>query len=205
MFYDPREGLKPDPLTHNPVNALVAPRPIGWIGTSAADGNVNLAPYSYFNVFAADPPSVAFGPSSKDAEGTPKDSLANVREVPEFTVSIVSRKLADQMNQTSADYERGVSEFEQTGLTTAGSRLVTPPHVGEAQAVLECRVFDIHPLPRRSGGKQSHLVVGEVIGIHIDDGLIVDGKGDTLAFEQVSRLGYFDYSVVNNLFEMPRP
>ena len=125
MFYDPREDLKPDPLTHNPVNALVAPRPIGWIGTSAADGNVNLAPFSYFNVFAADPPSVAFGPSSKDAEGTPKDSLANVREVPEFTVSIVSRKLADQMNQTSADYERGVSEFEQTGLTTAGSRLVT--------------------------------------------------------------------------------
>ena len=205
MFYDPRVDLKPAPLKHNPFNALVAPRPIGWIGTQAGDGTVNLAPYSYFNAFASDPPVVAFAPNSKDSAGLSKDTLANLREVPEFTCSIVSLGLAEQMNQSSADYAAELSEFSQANLTTGSSRLIRPPYVAEAKAVLECAVYAIHSLPSRDGGRQSHLVIGEVIGIHIDDALIVEGKIDTLALAQVARLGYHDYSSVDKTFELLRP
>ena len=147
MFYDPRENLRPAPLTHNPINALVAPRPIGWIGSLSAAGEENLAPFSYFNVFSADPPVVAFAPNAKQSDGGPKDTLANVRAVPEFTASIVSEPLAQQMNETSRVLDHGVSEFAAAGLTAAPSTNVRPPHVGEALAVLECVVFDIVALP----------------------------------------------------------
>ncbi len=205
MFYDPRQDLKPPPLGHNPLNALVAPRPIGWIATVSSAGEVNLAPFSYFNAFSADPPVVGFAPNAKPATDGPKDSLANVREVPEFTVSIVSVELAAAMNETSRAVPRGVSEFELAGLSAAPSRMVRPPHVGEARGVLECRVVQIVELPSRPGGRGSHLVLGEVVGVHIDDALIRSGRVDTLALRPVSRLGYFDYSVVESLFEMPRP
>jgi len=205
MFYDPRDNPRPAPLTHNPLNALVAPRPIGWIGSLSAAGEENLAPFSYFNAFSAEPPVVAFAPNAKQGGGGPKDTLANVREVPEFTASIVSEALALRMNETSRVLARGVSEFAAAGLTAAASRLVRPPHVGEALAVLECRVFDIVALPTQSGGRGSHLVIGEVIGIHIDDALIENGKVNTLALHHVARLGYFDYTIVRELIEIPRP
>ncbi|MDH3640721.1 MAG: flavin reductase family protein [Gammaproteobacteria bacterium] len=205
MFYDPRENVRPAPLTHNPINALVAPRPIGWIGSLSVAGKENLAPFSYFNVFSADPPVVAFAPNAKQSDGGPKDTLANVRAVPEFTASIVSEPLVQQMNETSRVLDHGVSEFAQAGLTSAPSSKVRPPHVGEALAVLECVVFDIVALPARQGGRGSHLVIGEVIGIHIDDALIVEGKLQTLGLQQVARLGSFDYTVVRELFEIPRP
>jgi flavin reductase (DIM6/NTAB) family NADH-FMN oxidoreductase RutF len=191
-------------LRFNPVNALVAPRPIGWIGTLSADGHANLAPFSYFNVFSANPPVVGFAPNEAPGGG-PKDTLANVREVTEFTVSIVGRDLAEAMNESSRVLPRGESEFERAGLTAAPSRDVTPPHVGEARAVLECRVVQIVPLPARAAGRGSHLVIGAVVGIHIDDALIVDGRVDVLGIAPVARLGYLDYSVVTSLFEMPRP
>jgi flavin reductase (DIM6/NTAB) family NADH-FMN oxidoreductase RutF len=205
MFYDPRDNPRPAPLTHNPLNALVAPRPIGWIATLSATGDENLAPFSYFNAFSADPPVVAFAPNAKQSDGGPKDTLANVRAVPEFTASIVSAPLAQQMNESSRVLDHGVSEFAAAGLTAAPSTNVRPPHVGEALAVLECVVFDIVALPAREGGRGSHLVLGEVIGIHIDDELIVEGRLDTLGLQQVARLGYFDYTVVRELFEIPRP
>lgn len=205
MYYDPRIDLRPAPLAHNPLNALVAPRPIGWIGTISATGEENLAPYSYFNAFSADPPVVGFAPNAMASGDGAKDSLSNVRDVGEFTVSIVSADLAEAMNQTSAPLPRGESEFRHARLTSAPSRAVRPPHVGEARAVLECRVFDIVELPARTGGRHSHLVLGEVIGIYIDDALIRDGRVDVLALKPLSRLGYFDYSVVESLFEMRRP
>jgi flavin reductase (DIM6/NTAB) family NADH-FMN oxidoreductase RutF len=205
MFYEPRVDLKPPPLRHNPLNALVAPRPIGWIGTVTADGAMNLAPFSYFNAFSADPPVVGFAPNAKPGADDAKDTLANVREVGEFTVSIVSAELAAAMNETSRDVPRGDSEFALAGLTAAPSRMIRPARVGEARAALECVVVQIVALPARPGGRASHLVLGEVIGIHIDDALIRDGRVDTLALRQVSRLGYFDYSVVESLFDMPRP
>ena len=205
MFYDPRLNVRPAPLTHNPINALVAPRPIGWIGSLSAAGEENLAPFSYFNVFSAEPVVVAFAPNAKQSDGGPKDTLANVRAVGQFTASIVSEPLAVQMNETSRVLAHGVSEFVAAGLTAAPSTNVTPPHVGAALAVLECQVFDIIALPQKPGGRGSHLVLGEVVGIHIDDAVIVDGRIDTLALQQVARLGYFDYTVVRELFEMPRP
>ncbi|MEQ8858964.1 MAG: flavin reductase family protein [Pseudomonadales bacterium] len=205
MFYDPRLDPRPPPLTHNPLNALVAPRPIGWIGTMSAAGALNLAPFSYFNAFSADPPVVAFAPNAKPAGEDVKDTLANLREVPEFTVSVVSEDLAQAMNETSRPVPRGTSEFGLASLTPAPSRQVRPAHVGEARAVLECTVFQILALPSRPGGRVSHLVIGEVVGIHIDDALIRNGRVDTLALRQVARLGYLDYSVVESLFEMPRP
>jgi flavin reductase (DIM6/NTAB) family NADH-FMN oxidoreductase RutF len=204
MYYDPRVDPRPAPLTHNPLNALVAPRPIGWIGTLSASGAENLAPFSYFNAFSADPPVVGFAPNEKPPGG-PKDTLANVREVPEFTVSVVSAELAEAMNATSAVLPAGASEFRHAGIGSATSRAVRPPHVAQARAVLECRVFDIIALPSRPGSRGSHLVLGEVVGIHIDDALIRNGRVDVLALRPVSRLGYFDYSVVDALFEMRRP
>jgi flavin reductase (DIM6/NTAB) family NADH-FMN oxidoreductase RutF len=204
MFYDPRDNSRPAPLTHNPINALVAPRPIGWIGTMSAQGHENLAPFSYFNVFSADPPVVGFAPNAKQPGG-PKDTLANVREIPEFTASIVSEHLVQQMNETSRVLDHGVSEFVIAGLTPAASTNIRPPHVGEALAVLECQVFDIITLPASKDGRGSHLVLGEVIGIHIDDALIIDGVLDTLGLAQVARLGNFDYTVVRELIEIPRP
>jgi flavin reductase (DIM6/NTAB) family NADH-FMN oxidoreductase RutF len=205
MYYDPRIDVRPAPLAHNPLNALVSPRPIGWIGTLSADGEENLAPFSYFNAFSADPPLVGFAPNAKASGDGAKDSLANVRAVPEFTVSIVSADLAEAMNRTSAVLPHGDSEFRHAALTSAPSRGVRPPYVGEARAALECRVFDIVSLPARPGGRHSHLVLGEVVGIYIDDALIRDGRVDVLALKPVSRLGYFDYSVVESLFEMRRP
>jgi flavin reductase (DIM6/NTAB) family NADH-FMN oxidoreductase RutF len=205
MFYDPRETPRPEPLGHNPITALVAPRPIGWIGSLSADGRENLAPFSFFNAFSADPPVVAFAPNEKQGSGGPKDTLANVRSVPEFTASIVSEALAAQMNESSRVLPHGISEFVKAGLTPAASRMVAPPHVGEALAALECRVFDVIELPGRSNGRRSHLVIGEVVGIHIDDGIIVDGRIDSLALAQLARLGYYEYTVVRELIEIPRP
>jgi len=205
VFYDPREGVKAPGLGHNPLNALVGPRPIGWITTLDGAGRANLAPFSYFNAFSADPPVVGFAPNAKGAEGEAKDTLANVREVAEFTVNVVSAELAEAMNATSRAVPRGVDEFALAGLTARPSRQVRPPHVGEARAVLECTVASIVALPSRPGGRASHLVIGEVVGIHIDDALIRDGRVDTLALRQVARLGYLDYSRVESLFQMPRP
>ncbi|MGE0622151.1 MAG: flavin reductase family protein [Pseudomonadales bacterium] len=204
MFYDPREDLRPAPLTHNPLNALVAPRPIGWIGSVSAAGVRNLAPFSYFNAVSADPPVVVFAPNSRP-NAQDKDTLANVRETGEFTVSIVSAPLARAMNETSREADPEVDEFELAGLTAAPSRLVRPCRVGEARAALECTVWRIVALPARPGGRASHLVIGKVVGIHIDDALIVDGRVDTAALDPLSRLGYFDYGTLGELFEMPRP
>lgn len=205
MFYDPRHDLRPAPLTHNPLNALVAPRPIGWIGSISAEGEENLAPFSYFNAFSADPPIVGFAPNARAGGDRPKDTLANVIAVPEFTASIVSEPLARLMNETSRDLPAGESEFRAAGIASAPSRLVRPPHVRDARAVLECRVIDIVTLPAGRDGRGSHLVIGEVVGIHIDDALIRDGRVDTLALAPVARLGYFDYCVVTSSFEMRRP
>jgi flavin reductase (DIM6/NTAB) family NADH-FMN oxidoreductase RutF len=204
VFYDPRLTLRPAPLTHNPLNALVAPRPIAWVSTLSATGVPNLAPFSYFNAFSADPPVVGFAPNAKEGGGA-KDSLVNVRALGEFTVSIVTAELATVMNETSRAVPHDVNEFELAGVRAAPSRLVGPPRVAASPAALECVVADILELPTRPGGRASHLVIGEVVGIHIDDAVIRDGRVDPLALRQLSRLGYFDYASVEGVFEMLRP
>ena len=205
MFYDPRHELKPSPLTYNPFNALVAPRPIGWISSMSADGYVNLAPFSYFNAISADPPMVMFASNAKDQQGTPKDTYRNVCEVPEFVVNVVSMELAEKMNQTSAVLPFGTSEMETTGLKTAESVHVRPPRVAAVPAALECIVHESIDLPVGRGGRRGHVVIGQVVGIHIKDELIVDGVVDQVALRQVARLGYLHYLRVEKIFDMRRP
>ena len=205
MHYDPRAELKPAPLKYNPLNALVGPRPIGWITTVDSDGRINLAPFSYFNAFSSDPPIVAFGPNARSGGGS-KDTLRNLRAVPEFTASIVSADLAAAMNETSRESPYGVDEMAAAGLTPAASVSVRPPRVAQARAALECRAFDVIALPGGRDGRTSHLVLGEVVGIYIDDALILaSGRVDSLALKQVARLGYNDYTNVERLYEMRRP
>ncbi|HTK98755.1 MAG TPA: flavin reductase family protein [Pseudomonadales bacterium] len=205
MHYDPRIDLKPAPLRFNPLNALVAPRPIGWITSMDREGRVNLAPFSYFNAFSADPPIVGFAPNAH-SNGGGKDTLRNVQAVPEFTASIVSADLARQMNETSRQLPYGENELIAAGLTAVASKFVRTPRVAEARAALECRVFEIVALPAGTDGRGSHLVLGEVVGVYIDDALIgSNGRVDSIALAQVARLGYHDYTNVAAIYEMRRP
>ena len=204
MHYDPRENLAPAPLSSNPLNALVAPRPIGWITTVDAAGNVNLAPFSYYNAVSADPPVVVFAPNEKD-KGTPKDTLRNVRDVGEFVVNLAHASLKREINESSRLLPHGVSELEHVGLTAVPSRAVRPPRIGECKAALECLVHDIVLLPTRPGGRASHLVIGAVIGIYIADELIVGGRVDTQRLNPLARLGYIEYTAVESTFSLPRP
>ena len=198
MYFDPRtegHGLK-----HSPYTALVVPRPIGWISTVGTDGVVNLAPYSFFNLVSSYPPFVLF--SSADR----KDSQRNAEETGEFVCSLASYELKDAMNASSAPYARGVSEPERLGLEMAPSRQVKPPRVARAPAALECRYFKTVELYSSDGKRnRSSVVIGEVVGIYIDDRVIVDGIVDITRMRPVARLGYLDYCVVDEFFTMPRP
>lgn len=203
MFYDPRTGVVA-PLKHNPINVLVAPRPIGWISTVSGSGDVNLAPFSYFNAVSSDPAMVMFAPNAK-AGGDRKDTYANILEVPQFVASIVSSNLGLAMNQTSAEVDRDVDEFEFAHVARAASVNVRPPRVAAARAALECEVHQVIELPKGASGRGAHVVIGLVVGIHIDDACIRHGAVDQLSLAQVARLGRNDYTIVSELFEMPRP
>jgi len=198
MFY---ETAKNDHgLPHNPIKAIVAPRPIGWITSMSANGEINLAPYSFFNAVSDNPPIVLFS-----SEG-PKDSLVFVEETKEFVCSLATFELRDAMVQTSGDFPRGVNEMEQSGLTPAPSRLVRPPRVAASPCALECKLLQIIDLKDLQGRPSSRYVVfGQVVGVHIDDRFIRDGRLDTAAMRPIARCGYADYSVVNEVFAMARP
>jgi flavin reductase (DIM6/NTAB) family NADH-FMN oxidoreductase RutF len=197
MFYEPSRGHG---LPHDPLKAIVAPRPIGWISTRDAEGRFNLAPYSFFNMVSERPPLVWF---SSDGE---KDAVSAARETGEFVANLVSQHLAKEMNATSVDAPRGVSEFDYAGLTPAPSRIVAPPRVAEAHAALECRVTEVFR-PKGLDGKASanFVCIGEVVGVHIDEGMLTDGLFDTVKAGNVARLGYLDFCAVTELFSMRRP
>lgn len=197
-FYEPRKGHG---LPHDPFKAIVAPRPIGWIGTVDAQGRPNLAPYSFFNAISSFPPMVYF-----NSEGR-KDSLDNVEATGEFTCSLVSAPLARAMNATSAPSAPGVSEFTLAGLAMAPSSRIRPPYVADAIAALECKVTQIIQLAGIDGVLlQTWMVLGEVIGVHIDDRWLKDGIFDTAGANPIARCGYRgDYTEVTSLFEMIRP
>jgi flavin reductase (DIM6/NTAB) family NADH-FMN oxidoreductase RutF len=205
LFFDPRAAGRPSQLTHNPLPALVAPRPIAWISSIGSAGVLNLAPFSHFNIVAVDPPMVMFAPNAKDDAGTPKDTLRNVREIPEFVVSLVSRRQREAMNATSSALDYGISEFAATGIGAAHCINVRPPRVADSAAALECKVWRIIDLPVGRSRRQCHVVIGEVVGIHIAPEVIVDGKVSATRLEQVARLGYFEYLAVRETFEMKRP
>ncbi len=200
IFYEPGR-LDRAHLAHDPFKALVAPRPIGWISTTDGAGGVNLAPYSFFNAFGENPPFLAF--SSLGV----KDSMTFAATIDEFVWNLVTEELAEAMNETSAPLRRGESEFERAGLAMAPSRLVAPPRVAAARCSMECRVTHRTHLHDLAGEPtDQHLVVGQVIGIHLDESAIVSGSVDTARLRPVARLGGpGDYSVVERTFQMLRP
>ena len=202
MFYTPGTH-KDHGLPHNPFKAIVSPRPIGWISTISAEGKPNLAPYSFFNAVSETPPMVAFS-SSPGANGE-KDSLINARDTAEFVVNIVSKEQMQAMSDTSAALAHGESEFDFAGLAAEPAALVKAPMVSGAPCQLECKLWDIITLPQSPDGQNNHLVIGQVFGIHIDDAIITDGKVDVLKFNPVARLGYMDYTAVEDVFPLARP
>ena len=187
-------------LPHDPLKAIVAPRPIGWITSMSARGEINLAPYSYFNAVSTRPPIVLFS-----SEGR-KDSAALAEEAREFVCNIATWDLREAMNLTSAPFPRGVDEMREAGLTPAPSRLVKPPRVAEAPCALECKWLQTLQLRDLEGRPlERHVVFGQVVGVHIDDRFIAKGLLDTAAMKPIARCGYNEYAVVEEVFAMTRP
>jgi len=197
MFYRPRDGHG---LPHDPFKAIVAPRPIGWISTRSRAGAVNLAPYSFFNAIATDPWLVLFA-----ADGD-KDSAAFARDSGEFAVNLVGRPQFAAMNASSIAAPRGVSEFALAGVDALPCQVIAAPRVAGAPAVLECRVTEIAE-PRDLSGRKAgiQMVIGEVVGVHIDENCLVDGRFDVRRARTVARLGYNDYAEMTELFAAERP
>jgi flavin reductase (DIM6/NTAB) family NADH-FMN oxidoreductase RutF len=198
-FYEPHAGHR---LKHNPLNALIAPRPIGWISSRDAQGRLNLAPYSFFNAFNYDPPIIGFSTIAW------KDSVRNASETREFVWNLVTRELGPQMNETSAHAPRDVNEFELAGLTAVPGRIVDVPRVGESRAAMECKVIDIVQFRDQFGEKvNGWLVLGEVVGVYIDQELIEDGVYQTaLAYPIMRAGGLNDYVQVSpdDVFQIAR-
>ncbi len=198
MFYDARKN--DHGLPHDPFKAIVAPRPIGWITTMSARGEINLAPYSYFNGINSRPPLVMFA-----SEGR-KDSATFAEETKEFVCNLATWDLREAMNATSAPMARGRNEMAAAGLDAAPSRLVKPPRVKQSPCALECKwlqtvaIADIEGRPL-----DCHVVIGQVIGVHIDERFIRDGLLDTAAMKPIARCGYHNYAVVESQFAMIRP
>ena len=199
MFYRPEDGHG---LKHNPFNAIVTPRPIGWISTRGADGSENLAPYSFFNAVAYVPPQVMFASTSAkpDRDGT-KDSVANIRDTGVFAVNIVEYAMRDQMNITSGLWDKDVDEFDKAGIQRAACETIACSRVANAPATLECKLTEIVTLK----GETNFLVLGEVVGVHLRDDAVKDGMFDILSYEPLTRLGYRDYSRITDAFELKRP
>lgn len=196
--YDPAAGHG---LPHDPLKAVIAPRPIAWISTLNEAGQSNLAPYSYFNLFSHKPPVVIFG-----SEGE-KHSLKNLRISGEFVVNLVSARQVEAMNLTSAAFGAEVDEFAAAGLGKLASDLVAPPRVAGAPAALECKVIEIKPLSDLAGeALDARIVIGQVVRVHLDDGCLTDGLFDMSKARMVARCGYRgDYVEAQGGFELLRP
>ena len=193
MFYEPDKRDK-RLLPHDPFKAIVAPRPIGWITSMSANGEITLAPYSYFNGVNSRANLVMFASEER------KDSVSFIEETGEFVCNLATWDLREAMNLTSAPLPRGVNEMERAGLEPAPSRLVVSP------CALERKLVKIVTLETPDGkAVDCHVVFGQVVGVHIDDRFIVDGRLDTAAMRPIARCGYDGYAVVESVFAMQRP
>jgi len=196
--------MKPPGFRYSLYNALVTPRPIGWISTISAEGVVNLAPFSFSNMCGGDPPSMMYCANGTHQEGGPKDSLANIAEVPEFVFNLCTWDLREQMNATSATSPRGIDEMADAGLVAAPSVRVRPPRVAATPIAMECEVVQTVALPS-SETTVNTMVIGRVVEIHIAEEVVVDGMVDIRRVRPLGRLGYQDYVDVADLFSMRRP
>lgn len=197
-FYDPqgRHGLP-----HDPFKAILAPRVIGWIASQSGQGVLNLAPYSFFGAFSANPKIIAFS-----SEGY-KDTIRNIEETREFTWNLASLPLAEAMNRTAAPVAEGIDEFGLAGLTPAPGRHVAVPHVAEAPAALECKLLQVLRLNGLDGQQTGNWIAfGQVVGVHIRREFLKNGMFDLKAAQPVLRAGYRgDYALIGDMFEMIRP
>ena len=202
MFYDApaKHNLK-----HNPFKALVSPRPIAWVSSMDTEGALNLAPFSFFNAVSERPQMVFFAPNGPRPTGGEKDTLVNIEQTGEFVVNLCNYDLRDAMNESSAHVAPDVDEFALAGLTPEPSVNVKVPYIKEAPAALECKFLMNVTLPTNNPKSKNNMVIGEVVGIHIDDGIIDGGMIDMAKYRPLARLGYMDYGTTDNVFEMLRP
>lgn len=198
MFYEPSK--RDHGLPFSPLKAIVAPRPIGWISTLSRDGVANLAPYSFFNLISEDPALVMFSSVGR------KHSVVNAEETGEFVCNLATIDLIDAVNLSSAEISADKSEFEHAGVEQAPSRLVKPPRVAEAPCALECvYVETLRPKDRHGHLADRHMVMGEIIGVYVNEAFIRHGRVDTALMGALARCGYRDFSAVEELVERPRP
>jgi flavin reductase (DIM6/NTAB) family NADH-FMN oxidoreductase RutF len=202
MFYEPKDGHG---FIHNPLNAIVIPRPIGWISTQSSTGVPNLAPYSFFNLVAYTPPQVMFSATGAHSFGGLKDAVVDAVATGEFAVNIATWHLREQMNLSAIPAPHNVDEFEHAGLEKAPCRLLRCPRVAESPIYLECKVTNSTRLLSDTPDGPNIVVFGEVVGIGIDESVITEGLIDIEKLVPVGRLGYLDFVKVNNRFAMERP
>ena len=198
--------MKLDPKTfdsfYRVLTGVVVPRPIAFVSTVSADGNFNLAPYSFFNAVGYDPPTIVFS-SSRHVGGKQKDTLANIEQTGEFVVNVVVDDIAEAMNKTAAEFPAGVSEFEIAGLTPAPSDLIKAPRVAESPVNMECRLIQVIPIGK--GAHEHGLVIGEVILMHLRDDILDGHRVNHHILKPTGRLAGSMYCHTADVFEMPRP
>lgn len=200
MFYEPAKNNHG--LRFAPFKSCMVPRPIAWVSTVDAKGVINLSPFSQSNILGWDPPYVMFSAFTR-FDGRRKDSVANAEETGEFVFNMATYALRDAVVLTSAIEEPGIDEMAQAGLTPAPSRLVKPPRVAESPISLECKHYQTTVLPSETAGLYNSVVIGRVVGIHIDDSIITaSGKLDMLKARPLARMGYLDYTSVTEVFEL---
>ena len=202
MFYKTSE---PHGLPHNPFKSCVAPRPIAWVSSLHPDGTINLAPYSFFNALTSDPPMVMISFNGYHEHGGEKDTLYNIKACGDFVVNMVPLALKDAMNATTANLAHEVDELALAGLTTEDSELVKPPRVKESPIHLECELFKEIELPCTLPDSINTMIIGSVLGVHISDDVLVDGLIDLSRIKPLARLGYMQYTAVDELFALARP
>ena len=201
MFYEHKKG---HPFKIDPYKALVFPRPIGWISSLSKQGIPNLAPYSYFNAVADEPPQVMFCSNGDSAYGGYKDSLANILSTKEFVVNFATANTRDAMNISSSNYEPNEDEFVAAKLKKRKSKLVKPPSVNDSPVNLECKLLKTLKL-KTNTKKISTMVIGEIIGIYINNKFINNGRIDSVSMRYISRMGYSEYSTISSKFNLKRP
>ena len=201
MFYEPKKG---HPFKIDPYKALIFPRPIGWISSVSKKGIPNLAPYSYFNAVADEPPQVMFCSNGDSAYGGYKDSLTNILSTKEFVVNFATANTRDAMNISSSNYEPNEDEFVAAKLKKRKSKLVKPPSVNDSPVNLECKLLKTLKL-KTNTKKISTMVIGEIIGIYINNKFIKNGRIDSVSMRYISRMGYSEYSTISSKFNLKRP
>jgi flavin reductase (DIM6/NTAB) family NADH-FMN oxidoreductase RutF len=204
VFYDLDDNPTCKPLPHNPFKACVVPRPIGWISSVSADGVPNIAPYSFFNGVASDPPMVMYASNGYQPHG-PKDTVSNIEQTCEFVVNVATWDLKDAMNETCAPVTPDINEFDLGGLTPVPGDKVKAPRIKESPIAMECVLVQTLDLPCTIPDSRNVLTIGRVVGLHIDESVLTDGMIDMDKLRPISRLGYLDYAQLGERFTMTRP